>query len=237
MPNHPDEETLKIPAFMRNKAIVSQAKQKLILTALDRKEAGLSVYSKKATAPVRKPSRLRRRFTGVKKSLYKNPNQMSPYLRQELLQTEEERNDFDRHVQMIQSKAQVVPAPTNSFQAPVVQMDYGSEVLSPTQTQVTSSIPQSFTAEAASTLPERIQCIGKITHYLAKIDVAIIKLSGTLKVGDKIYLQNDEGLFLQEVTEIQIERVPVLRAISGDHIGLKVGAPVTLETSVFKPEQ
>ena len=48
MNNNLDPETLKIPAYMRKKAIVSQAKQKLILTALDRKEAGLSVGSQKA---------------------------------------------------------------------------------------------------------------------------------------------------------------------------------------------
>lgn len=50
-PNDPD--TLKIPAYLRKKTIVSQAKQKLILTALDRKEAGLSHTSQKALAPVK----------------------------------------------------------------------------------------------------------------------------------------------------------------------------------------
>ncbi|MCC7196749.1 hypothetical protein IT413_00965 [Candidatus Peregrinibacteria bacterium] len=53
---HPnDPETLKIPAYMRNKAIVTQARQKLILTALDRKEAGLLANSKRALAPVKNP--------------------------------------------------------------------------------------------------------------------------------------------------------------------------------------
>ena len=236
MPNRPDEETLKIPAFMRNKAIVSQAKQKLILTALDRKEAGLSVYSKKATAPIKKPSRIRRRFASTtKKSLYKNPNQMSPYLRQELLQTEQEQQEFDRHVQLIQSKAQAVPSPTAFHPQNNIQLDYGSEVLSPNQTQNDFAASQSFSSPANPELPQTISCIGKVTHYLGKIDVAIIKLTGTLKVGDKIYLQNESGLFLQEVSEIQIERIPVMRAISGDHIGLKTSEPVIVESSVFKP--
>lgn len=47
-----DQEKLKIPAFMRKKAIVRQAKQQLILTALDRKLAGLGVHSKRALAPI-----------------------------------------------------------------------------------------------------------------------------------------------------------------------------------------
>jgi hypothetical protein len=55
MPHRPDPDELKIPAFLRKKAIVTQARQRLILTALDRKEARLKPNSKKALAPVRKP--------------------------------------------------------------------------------------------------------------------------------------------------------------------------------------
>lgn len=45
-----DPETLKIPAFRRKNAIYSRAKQKLIMTALDRKEAGVSLSSAKTTS-------------------------------------------------------------------------------------------------------------------------------------------------------------------------------------------
>lgn len=45
-----NEEELKKPAFMRKRAITSHARQQLILTALDRKEAGLKPNSKVATA-------------------------------------------------------------------------------------------------------------------------------------------------------------------------------------------
>jgi len=63
MNNKLDPETLKIPAFMRKKAIVSQSRQKLILTALDRKDAGLSPNSKKPLAPSRIAPRKSARFT------------------------------------------------------------------------------------------------------------------------------------------------------------------------------
>lgn len=53
MNDHLDPEKLKIPAYMRKKAIVRQSRQKLILTALDRKQAGLGVHSQKALAPVK----------------------------------------------------------------------------------------------------------------------------------------------------------------------------------------
>ncbi len=47
-----DPDKIRIPAFLRKKAIVRQAKQQLILTALDRKLAGLDVHSKKPLAPI-----------------------------------------------------------------------------------------------------------------------------------------------------------------------------------------
>lgn len=54
MNNKLDPETLKIPAYMRKKMIVSQSRQQLILTALDRKQAKLPHDSKVATAPFRR---------------------------------------------------------------------------------------------------------------------------------------------------------------------------------------
>ena len=57
MPKPPiDPETLKIPAYLRKTAIYSQVKQQLILTALDRKQAGLPPGSKKPTAKMKKTS-------------------------------------------------------------------------------------------------------------------------------------------------------------------------------------
>jgi hypothetical protein len=69
MNNKLDAETLRIPAYMRKKMIVSQAKQKLILTALDRKEAGLKHDSTKPLAPAKKsisstPRRIGRTTSG-----------------------------------------------------------------------------------------------------------------------------------------------------------------------------
>lgn len=49
-----DEEELKVPAYMRKRAITSHARQKLILTALDRKEAGVKPGSTRATAPIKR---------------------------------------------------------------------------------------------------------------------------------------------------------------------------------------
>jgi hypothetical protein len=90
-----DPETLRIPAYLRKKAIVSQSKQKLILTALDRKMANLSPHSTRATAstPVSRTaaSRTSSRKPSYKKNYLKTPRPISrsrsPYLPKEELQT------------------------------------------------------------------------------------------------------------------------------------------------------
>jgi len=48
MPSKNDPETLKVPAYMRNKAIVKRDRQRLLWTAWDRKDAGVKPGSKQA---------------------------------------------------------------------------------------------------------------------------------------------------------------------------------------------
>lgn len=48
-----NEEELKIPAYMRKRSITSHSRQKLLLTALDRKDAGVKPNSSRATAPIK----------------------------------------------------------------------------------------------------------------------------------------------------------------------------------------
>lgn len=61
-----NEEELKVPAYLRKRKIYNASRQKLILTALDRKDAGLQPNSKVATAPAKKsPARRTRRKLGI----------------------------------------------------------------------------------------------------------------------------------------------------------------------------
>ena len=64
--------------------------------------------------------------------------------------------------------------------------------------------------------------IGKITHYYDKIGVAIIELSGVLKVGDKIKIEGGKNEFDQTVEEMQVDHKPVDAAKAGDAVGIKV---------------
>jgi len=77
--------------------------------------------------------------------------------------------------------------------------------------------------------------IGKVSHYYNKLAVAIIKLDGTLSVGDKIkFVRGGEDLFEQKVESIQIEHEKKDTAVKGDVIGLKTNEAVKEGTEVFK---
>jgi len=68
--------------------------------------------------------------------------------------------------------------------------------------------------------------IGKITHYYDKIDVAIVDLSATVKVGDKIHIKGHTTGFEQTISSMQIEHQNIETAKKGDVIGLKVDQKV-----------
>jgi len=79
--------------------------------------------------------------------------------------------------------------------------------------------------------------IGKVTHYYGKIGVAIVELSGSLKVGDKIKIEDKQGEFEQTVDSMQVEYKPVEEAGAGASIGLKVGEKVREGAKVYKLEE
>jgi len=77
--------------------------------------------------------------------------------------------------------------------------------------------------------------VGTVTHYYDKIGVAIIELSATLSVGDKVkFVRNGEDLFTETVESIQVEHKKIDSASSGDVIGLKTNEAVKTGTEVFK---
>ncbi len=77
--------------------------------------------------------------------------------------------------------------------------------------------------------------IGKVTHFFDKISVAVVELTGSLKVGDKIEIaKNEEDSFQQTVSSMQIEHNKIDEAKTGDAIGLKVENPVKEGDKVSK---
>ena len=75
--------------------------------------------------------------------------------------------------------------------------------------------------------------IGVVSSYFSHVGVAAIKLSDTLKAGDKVHVKGNTTDFEIKVGEIQIERKPVKQAKKGDHIGIKVPDKVRPNDKVF----
>ncbi len=78
--------------------------------------------------------------------------------------------------------------------------------------------------------------IGVVSSYFGKASVAAIKLSDSLKVGDKIRIKGATTDFEQEVESMQIERDKLEEAKAGDHIGIKVPDKVRPNDKVFLVE-
>ena len=76
--------------------------------------------------------------------------------------------------------------------------------------------------------------VGKIGHYYTKLGVAVIELSGTLKVGDKIRIKGATSNFEQTIDSMQIEHDKVEEAKAKQSIGLKVKEHVREHDTVYK---
>jgi len=78
--------------------------------------------------------------------------------------------------------------------------------------------------------------VGQVFSYYSKIGVAAIKLTGSLKVGDKIKIQGHTTNFEQIVNSMQIEHINVQKAKAGNEVGIKVQDNVRRYDKVFKIE-
>ena len=76
--------------------------------------------------------------------------------------------------------------------------------------------------------------VGKVTHYYTKLGVAVIELSDTLKVGDKIKIKGATSDFEQPVDSMQIEHENIEEAKAGQSIGMKVKEHVREHDVVYK---
>ena len=77
-------------------------------------------------------------------------------------------------------------------------------------------------SNSSQTTEQTEKLVGRITHYFPKINVAVVELLDTLKVGDVIHIKGATTDFEQTVDSMQIEHEQVEQADKGQAIGLKV---------------
>lgn len=83
-------------------------------------------------------------------------------------------------------------------------------------------------------MEDRIEEIGRITHFYPKIGVAVVELKASLKVGEEILIRGAHTTVDQRVDEMQIEHKAVPSANAGQSIGLKVKDRVRENDLVFR---
>jgi translation initiation factor IF-2 len=76
--------------------------------------------------------------------------------------------------------------------------------------------------------------IGRVTHYYNRIGVAVLQLSGELKIGDTILFLGHTTDFTQRVTAMEINHQRVQAVGAGQEVAVKVEEPVRKTDEVFK---
>ncbi|MDO8662683.1 MAG: hypothetical protein Q7K98_05635 [Candidatus Omnitrophota bacterium] len=76
--------------------------------------------------------------------------------------------------------------------------------------------------------------IGTITHYFPHVQAAVIKLKAPLAAGQTIKIKGHTTDFIQAITSMQIDRVPINSAKAGQEIGLLVNSRVRQGDLVYK---
>ena len=75
--------------------------------------------------------------------------------------------------------------------------------------------------------------VGEVSTFFSQVNVAAIKLSDKLKVGDRIRIKGYTTDFEQTIDSIQVERKPLKEAKKGDHVGIKVKEKVRPNDKVY----
>ena len=85
-----------------------------------------------------------------------------------------------------------------------------------------------------SSLVQKEELIGRITHYYSHLSVCIIELTGgELRVGDVIHIKGEHTDLIQTVDSMQIEHQNVSQAEKGKVVGVKVKVKVKEHDQVF----
>jgi len=78
--------------------------------------------------------------------------------------------------------------------------------------------------------------IGKVAHWYDKINVAVLDLSGTLKIGDKIKVSHGNNEFECAVESMQVNHEQVPSAKKGDEVAIKLPQKTKTGAVLFKVE-
>jgi translation elongation factor EF-Tu-like GTPase len=76
--------------------------------------------------------------------------------------------------------------------------------------------------------------VGKVTHFFGRINVAVIEVSGTISVGDRIAIKGPTTEIEQTVNSMEIDHIKVNQASTGQAIGMKLAGHARENDTVYK---
>jgi translation elongation factor EF-Tu-like GTPase len=85
-------------------------------------------------------------------------------------------------------------------------------------------------------LGENLHKVGKVAHFFGHINVAVIDVSDTLSVGDKIAIIGPTTNIEQTVDSMEIEHEKIKQVTAGHSIGMKVKSRVKENDTVYKTD-
>ena len=78
--------------------------------------------------------------------------------------------------------------------------------------------------------------IGKVSHWYDKIGVAVVKLEGALKTGDKVRVRHGESEFEETVESMQLDHSVVSAGKKGQEVAIKLSQKAPEGSQVFAAE-
>ena len=83
---------------------------------------------------------------------------------------------------------------------------------------------------------EELREVGRVAHFFGHINVAIIEVTDTISIGDKIAIKGPTTDIEQTVDSMEIEHMKVKQATTGQSIGMKVKDRVRENDTVYKTD-
>jgi hypothetical protein len=76
--------------------------------------------------------------------------------------------------------------------------------------------------------------IGRVTHYFNHLNVAVLKLTDSLKLGDKIHILGHVTDITERVASMQVNHHTVVWVRPGDDVAIEVKEPVREHDIVYR---
>jgi translation initiation factor IF-2 len=81
------------------------------------------------------------------------------------------------------------------------------------------------------------KAIAEIIHWYDKIGVAVIKLAGVLKMGDKIVVRRHDHEFKDTILSMQVDHEDVSKGKKGDEVAIKLSEATKEGALIYKDEE